>query len=80
MRKAALRLCAIFKKQRSIKMFINTITVTTTREAIENNGKTTEVSAVKEQASEKKFYKPMVDLIWNFLADTTKENIVNEAN
>lgn len=80
MRKAALRLCAIFKKQRSIKMFINTITVTATREDIENNEKTTEVSAVKEQASEKKFYKPMVDLIWNFLADTTKEGIEDEAN
>lgn len=61
-------------------MFINSITVKATREAIENNERTTEVSAVKEQASERKFYKPMVDLIWNFLADTTKEGIENEAN
>lgn len=54
-------------------MYINNFKVSTKRENIENNDKTTEVSAVREQVSEKKFYKPMVDLMWEFLAADNSE-------
>lgn len=50
-------------------MFIKNITVKVNREDILKDNKTTEVTAVKEQVSEKKFFKPMVDLMWNFLAN-----------
>ena len=50
-------------------MFVKNITVSVNRDEILKDVKTTEVSAVNEQVSEKKFYKPMVDFIWDFLAE-----------